>query len=86
MDIASENYKFFKEHLADLIKDHYNQYVVIKDQQVLNTYSTFDEAYNETIKIAEVGSFIIQHCVNPGEDAAYFAAGNVYFPHKVVMA
>jgi len=86
MNNINKNYEYFKKSLSSLIKDHYNQYVVIKNQKVIAVYSELNEAYKETVKTEKLGTFLIQHCVNPGEEVAYFASGNVYFPYKVLTA
>ena len=74
-----ENYKYFKEHLIELMQDYYDQYIVIKDCKVIASYDTFTNAYYETIKKENLGAFIIQHCVSLEDSTVHFANSNVSF-------
>lgn len=58
--VAFENYEWFSSELPNLVKDHENQYVVIKNKSVLAFYQSFDDALFMTLKTEEPGSFIIQ--------------------------
>lgn len=57
------NLKFFIENFENLLKEYRDKFIVIKNQSVAAAYDTFDEAYSETIKTEELGTFIIQYCV-----------------------
>ena len=57
-----DNYKWFKDNLSELVKEYDGQYLVIKNKAVLNTYNSFDNAWNNTILSEVPGSFIIQLC------------------------
>jgi hypothetical protein len=59
---VDRNYKWFKENLNDLVLEYDDQYVVIKDEAVIAFYSSFEEAFDETIETETPGTFIIQLC------------------------
>jgi hypothetical protein len=61
-DSSEKNYAWFKENLPELVKSYEDKYVVIKDEKLLAAYDTFDEAFDETIKTEDLGTFIIQLC------------------------
>lgn len=61
--VMDPNLTFFIENFEILLKEHRDKFIVIKNQAVIASYETFDEAYAETIKTEELGSFIIQYCV-----------------------
>jgi len=74
------NYSFFKAHFAELLERYSGKYVVIKDEAVIGAYESFDEAYLVTTKKEELGTFIIQQCVEISDDnTASFMSNNVMF-------
>jgi hypothetical protein len=76
----NKNYEYFSDNLKELVKKYAGKFVVIKNQNVISSYDTFDEAYTITIMTEELGDFIIQHCTpNALEPSAKFAWGNVEF-------
>ena len=59
---VDRNYDWFKEKMPTLVDKYDNKYVVIKNEAVIASYSSFDEAFDETLKTEEPGTFIIQLC------------------------
>ena len=69
MSEQEKNFKYFLEHYDDIFKQYGRCFVVLKKQSVLKTYGSFSEAYHETLKSEELGSFSIQEC--NGEESGY---------------
>lgn len=67
-DTLSNNLRYFIEHQDELVQKYNGQVLVIKDQEVVGTYSSEIEAYIEAQKKYELGTFSIQRC-NPGPEA-----------------
>ena len=63
-----KEFNFYLAHQEDLVKKHNGKYLVIKGQKVIGVYDTTQEAYFETQKEHELGTFLIQLCT-PGEEA-----------------
>ena len=61
-DFVKKNYIWFEENLLELVKYYEDKHVVIKNEKLLAAYDSFDEAFNETIKTEDLGTFIIQLC------------------------
>ena len=60
------NYKeflWYKKHEKALLKQYLGRFLVIKDEKVIADFDSKVEAWKETIKAHEPGSFIIHHCV-----------------------
>jgi len=77
---VDKNYSFFEDNLQELIDKYGNKFVAIKDQKVIGVHDSFDDAYVETIKGEDLGSFIIQHCSSDAlMPSANFAWNNVAF-------
>lgn len=66
--MLEEEYKYFKTNKKELVKKHKNKFVVIKKDQVLGVFDTEKEAYEEAAKNHEVGTFLIQQCVENEEE------------------
>ena len=62
--MCDENYSYFKKDFKNLYDKYANKFIVIKDQNVIGVFDTFDKAYEETIKTEELGTFLIQLCCN----------------------
>lgn len=76
----NRNFTFFKENLGTLLESYNGKFIAIMDQQVVGKYNSFDEAYTASIEKYELGSFIIQHCIEDAlEPSARFAWSNVVF-------
>lgn len=58
-----QEYKYFNTNRAQLLKEHLNKYIVIKDGKLIGSYDSEAEAYSETIKLHELGTFLIQRCL-----------------------
>lgn len=73
------NYIYFINHLDELLKQYEGKFLVIKDESVIGIYETFDEAYDKTAETEELGTFIIQPCIDEDSDTYTFLSGNVTF-------
>ncbi len=67
-DLLKREYEYFTRNFDLLTKTYKDKYVVVKNQQVIGAYKTFDEAYMTTLVTEELGTFIIQKC---GKDDSY---------------
>ena len=78
-------YDFFNSNIKELLLKYNGEYVVIKNENIIGHYDSFDKAYNETCKTEEIGTFIIQHCVDDHfEQTMHFAWNNVSFEQPVI--
>ena len=57
-----KDFQYYLEHQTELVKDYKGKYLVIKDQKVIGVFDSQADAYNETQKEHEVGTFLIQLC------------------------
>jgi hypothetical protein len=56
-------YDYFLAHHDEFLKKFPGRFIVIKNSQVIGDYTTEIEAYRETIKTEEKGTFLIQQCI-----------------------
>jgi hypothetical protein len=59
--------QYYIDNQSELVARHRGNFLVIKDQTVIGVYSTEIEAYSETVKKHELGTFLIQEC-QPGDE------------------
>ena len=55
-------YKFYKEHLQDFLKDHLGQFVVIQGGEAKGFYPTEADAL-ESMAGQELGTFLVKQCL-----------------------
>jgi thermostable 8-oxoguanine DNA glycosylase len=79
------DYKYFEDNLSDLFKKFGHRFIVIKNESVIGDYDTFDAAYENTVKTEELGTFIIQECVDdPEKLIKHFQSNIVFAPAEAV--
>lgn len=66
--MLEKEFDFYLKNQEQLVKEYEGKFIVIKNQSVIGSYSSHHEAYDETIKTEELGTFLIQHCL-PGSDS-----------------
>lgn len=61
-------FEFFLKNQSELVKIYNGTFIAIKDENVLGFYESLIDAYTETQKLHELGTFLIQY-VDPGTDS-----------------
>jgi hypothetical protein len=62
-----KEFQYYLEHKEQLVKQYKDKFVVIKDGQVIGSYTTREEAVEVTCKTNELGTFLVQ-LVTEGEE------------------
>jgi hypothetical protein len=60
--------KYFIQHQQELVNKYNGKYIVIVGDKVVGVYNKIDEAYSESLKTMDAGTFFIQECI-PGKEA-----------------
>ena len=60
MDAIQQDINYYKTNRKDFITAYAGQHIVIKGATVIGTYKSNTEALAETLKLHELGSFIIE--------------------------
>lgn len=66
--MLEKEFQYYKEHQKEIVDKFEGKFVVIKGEQVIGVYDTEIEAYEETKKIEELGTFLIQQAL-PGTES-----------------
>lgn len=59
-----KEYLWFEAHEAELLRQYFGRYIVIKDEQVIGDYGTRKLARQQTLKNHKPGTFIIHFCAD----------------------
>jgi hypothetical protein len=65
---AMADYDYFINNISELYKKYGHRFLVIKNEQVIGSYLSFDDALDETLKTEKPGTFLIQECVENPDD------------------
>ena len=79
--MLEKEFKYFKDHLSELVQEYQGKFVVIKNNSVIGVYESDEEAYNESKKDHELGTFLIQHCLSGDNDLKLTFHSRVVFNH-----
>ena len=57
-----KEYLWFEAHEAELLRNYFGRYIIIKDEQVIGDYGSRKLARQQTLKHHKPGTFIIHLC------------------------
>lgn len=61
--MLEKEFKFYLDNQKDLLKEYLNKYIIIKEQKVVASFDSKQEAYDYATEKFELGTFLIQHCL-----------------------
>jgi len=67
MDSLKNELQYYIDNQNELVSQYQGKFIVIKKQTVVGSYDNELEAYNESVKLYELGTFLIQE-VQPGNE------------------
>ena len=74
-----EREKIFVQANKEMLRENYpDKYLVIIGEQIIGTYNTVGEAYQEAIKNYELGSFMIQQVPAKPENDIFWLSPFAY--------
>ncbi|RYD56849.1 MAG: hypothetical protein EOP56_10680 [Sphingobacteriales bacterium] len=69
--MITEEIDYYKANREEFITLYNGKHLVIKDKQIIGVYNTNSQAYDETIKSHQVGTFIIERPFNLKKPKAF---------------
>jgi hypothetical protein len=71
-DDLKTDYEYFVKNKDKFLNEYPNKFIVIKNKQVIGVYEDQVEAFTETTKEHEPGTFIVQLCSAGFDDVQVF--------------
>jgi hypothetical protein len=71
------DFKYFLQNMEKLYQTNGHKFVAIKNQSILGVYNTFNDALENTLRTEELGTFLIQECLENKEKLVHHFQGNV---------
>lgn len=65
--MLKEEFEYYLSHQDELVKLYIGKFIVIKSKQIIGVYNSELEAYTQTLKSEDAGTFLIQEC-QPGSE------------------
>lgn len=65
--MLEKEFQYYLTHQKELTQKYLGKFIVIKDESIIGIYGSEIEAYEESIKTNELGTFLIQE-VQAGEE------------------
>ncbi|OGU58184.1 MAG: hypothetical protein A2X64_06890 [Ignavibacteria bacterium GWF2_33_9] len=65
--MLKKEFEYYLKEQENFVKQYLGKFLVIKDEEIVGIYNTELQAYSESIKKFELGTFLIQEC-QPGEE------------------
>lgn len=76
--MLNEDFSFFNTSRDEIIKNHINEFVVIKDKKVVG-YFPDEHSALVSMKGNPLGSFLVQRCVSEKDGIIEYYTGRVVF-------
>ena len=68
MDEFTKNYNYYINNHKDLFEKYTDKYIIIKSEEVVEAFDSFELAYDYAEKQFEIGTFIIQQCTKDSNE------------------
>lgn len=63
-----DEFNFYLENQENFLKDFEGKFITIINKKVIGSFNTYREAFDETLKNHELGTFLIQKCTKGSSD------------------
>ena len=77
--MLDKEFKYYLDHQDELVEKYNGKFIVIKGDEVIGEYDSEMDAYFETKKKHEVGTFLIQLCEEGDESYTEIFHSRVVF-------
>ncbi len=79
MSSIQQDYQYYIKHQLELVKKYGGRYIVIKDSEVVGSYDSEIEAYEDAKSKYVLGTFIIKPCLPQNEEPKNILNTRAYF-------
>ena len=78
--VLEKEFQFYLDNQEDLVKKYNGKFIVIKNEKIIGAFDSELEAYEETSKEHEIGTFLIQKCESGSDNYTQTYHSQVTFP------
>jgi hypothetical protein len=64
LDLLQQELAFFEQSRAELVKTHAGKFALVKGRRLIDTFTTFEEAYAKGVELFRTEPFLVK-CVLP---------------------
>jgi hypothetical protein len=75
--MQDQDFDYFLQNIDRLYQTYGHKFVAIKNKTVRGVYDTFDDALENTLETEDLGTFLIQECLENKEKMVHHFQGNV---------
>ena len=61
--MLEKEFQFYLDNQKELVEKYSGKFIVIKNNSIIGVYNSHSDAYNNSLKENELGTFLIQHCI-----------------------
>jgi hypothetical protein len=76
--MLDKEFQYYLDNQNELLKKYKGRFVVIIGDKVVGDYETLDDAYFNSIKQYEAGTFLIQKCTDGDKDYTATFTGAIF--------
>ena len=76
--MLQESFDYYNAHQEEIVDGHLDQFVVVKDTQVLGYFDREEDAF-ASMKGQTLGTFMVKRCQLPGTDVVTYFNNQVRF-------
>lgn len=62
--MLEKEFQYYLKNQAELVEKYNGKFIVLKNEKVIGVYDSHSNAYTETLKSEQLGTFLIQHCLS----------------------
>ncbi|MEK7605782.1 MAG: hypothetical protein AAB478_04670 [Patescibacteria group bacterium] len=70
--MLEKEYKYYKDNQKDFLSKYKGKVLVIKEEKLIGVYDDEAVAYDATVSVHPLGTFLIQRCVPDNETVQSF--------------
>ena len=77
--MLEKEYKYFEKMSSKFVKEHSSEFVLIKDEKAAGFNKTIDEALKKASEKFELGTFLVQQCLEKEESIQKYHSMVLFF-------
>ena len=81
--MLENEFKYYLDHQVELVQKYNNKFLVIKGEQIQGIFDTKQKAYDDATSNFELGTFLIQQCLEGEQSHTQTFHSQVIFRNQI---